>query len=1180
MRYTIKKLLFLSLILTSSLQTFSQTSQQTTESLKRLVYPYPKKISIQNNYYALASKPEIKRWIDEKFKKNEFDTLKSTRKSKFKFFARKKSSLNRKYSSDLLSYLRKNPVVFIGNVEINTTFDIIPPLDALPDGDYVQYFDTVLLVNEQKKIKACSNRIAASFSLKNNLLHGEVVIFNFFGDTLKHGFYENGLKTGFWKFTNFNYSSELYKNQKQFFKKHKHLSNIQEVSTYVYKLGVRQGAYLKTKLYLTFKDIDTIELGEYENNLKAGNWQIYSAGRLKQKHTYTSDTTVFHRPLIRKNISVPYNYNSTWKFSSTDYYFQTPKYDYKEFVEIAFPIEKATILEEEKALSYELEKSNYTSSVNFDKFLDSLGYRYTFKKYERFYLNGQKMFAFNKDVNQNINIDTVFWYNGKPFDVVVYDTNTMKYIHSTYDLEGKLYKSIQYAKDGKFEKFILDANPEKTIILDGLTYQKEERNKRYAYLISDTVDIMQHKDSVIISCFKDTLAYDNILNKVFYPRDRTLKVTENAASGRIRFSKEIQFNEDMRSYTGTMVFQNGPLKTVTIFSGTTQEEIKDTLWYLNEVSNLEHANQVNDFYYEDQKYTGEIYLNLGVKKFKIEKTKKGLIINLPIFKSNYASFKKSINAYYQFKNGKKVRNKAYIDMHSANNFDANISIRDFSQMFDILYQNEIYFHDKINKQIYSKMINGKLEGLTITRNLKRGINAEISFKNGELDGICKQYAYVNAFDFELDSMPRKDVYYLNKEKHYKNNLFHGPYKEYYWHGGIKESSNFLNGQLEGEYYKKNKYLYSKSNFKNGLIDGYYQTYITLQNKAPFLLFDLNFQDGRLNGESKTYHVSGSLAKKGFFLDGKPIEDYEAYDTLGFKFQYVKFKYGYPVLEKIYEENKLSIEYEYDWRDSAYFNIEDFTQTQSLDRLASALGLDQERYSKKYYGRPSLIVKKKLSYDLTKYYGNDTIARTGTIVDGKKSFCWKYYNYFGEFLYEIEYFDTIIQLNDSVSFSVKGKMTDYDSLGKKLSESYLIEKIEKFDCSHTDHYEIRQFWTIWEANDSLHRMNGYTKNYYDNGVLQSEGMMRDGLPIGVWKFYDTYGKLNQVGNYVQGKRDGRWLSGDLGKSKFMGDICLNPNLPNVEEILKEKESQLDIKVVIYKFGQFISEQSYFIDLKKL
>jgi hypothetical protein len=171
------------------------------------------------------------------------------------------------------------------------------------------------------------------------------------------------------------------------------------------------------------------------------------------------------------------------------------------------------------------------------------------------------------------------------------------------------------------------------------------------------------------------------------------------------------------------------------------------------------------------------------------------------------------------------------------------------------------------------------------------------------------------------------------------------------------------------------------------------------------------------------------------------------------------------------------------------------------------------------------------------------------------------------------------LNDSISFKSKGVLTELSASGEPLYEAYIIEKFEKYDCSHTDHYEIRQFYTIWEASDTLHRMNGYVKNYYDNGVIQSEGEYKDGLPIGFWKYYDPYGKLNQYGQYTSGKRNGRWLSGDLSKTKYLGDICLNPNLPDLEKEIKYRENLLDITITNFKMGKSLNKQFYDINMNR-
>jgi hypothetical protein len=140
-------------------------------------------------------------------------------------------------------------------------------------------------------------------------------------------------------------------------------------------------------------------------------------------------------------------------------------------------------------------------------------------------------------------------------------------------------------------------------------------------------------------------------------------------------------------------------------------------------------------------------------------------------------------------------------------------------------------------------------------------------------------------------------------------------------------------------------------------------------------------------------------------------------------------------------------------------------------------------------------------------------------------------------------------------------------------------MEKYDCAHTDHYEIRQFYTTWEADESLGRMNGFVQNFYDNGVLQNEGRMKDGLPQGLWKYYDPFGKLNLMGMFHQGKRDGRWLSGDLAEKKYLGEICLNPNLPNLEKEKKIRENLLDVTIINYQLGKALNKQFYDLNLNK-
>lgn len=52
-------------------------------------------------------------------------------------------------------------------------------------------------------------------------------------------------------------------------------------------------------------------------------------------------------------------------------------------------------------------------------------------------------------------------------------------------------------------------------------------------------------------------------------------------------------------------------------------------------------------------------------------------------------------------------------------------------------------------------------------------------------------------------------------------------------------------------------------------------------------------------------------------------------------------------------------------------------------------------------------------------------------------------------------------------------------------------------------------------------NGYNKFYYDNGILSSEGTMRDGKPDGYWKTYFDNGKIKSEGNRINFQLDSTW-----------------------------------------------------------
>ncbi len=61
-----------------------------------------------------------------------------------------------------------------------------------------------------------------------------------------------------------------------------------------------------------------------------------------------------------------------------------------------------------------------------------------------------------------------------------------------------------------------------------------------------------------------------------------------------------------------------------------------------------------------------------------------------------------------------------------------------------------------------------------------------------------------------------------------------------------------------------------------------------------------------------------------------------------------------------------------------------------------------------------------------------------------------------------------------------------------------------------------------SQDTLTIRNGYQKFYYKNGIISSEGLMKNGQPDGYWKSYFENGKLKSEGNRKNFELDSLWI----------------------------------------------------------
>ncbi len=1155
--------------------------------------------------------------------------------------------------------VRKNPYPLLQQ-RFRENDDLTPVLDPIPDGQYVQFYEPMCIIDEKGRCKNPDEEeriVAGYFTIKNNLLEGEAKWVDFQGNVLKQGKFVNGSKEGEWKYEYRFLYYAIEKDQAELYIERGYPDLDTVVEYYTYRKGAKQGHYRKYE-----NSAFPTEEGDYENGEETGTWISRLVGytgqgsnrklnrnndKITTQYTYETNDSLLRNPIwIRKDLA------SFYGADMEQFNFYGAKYGLpnlpQDLYRVAFPVEEDLELEEEtegapydmdyyeEDMYYEGEYEEgyyeeemygeyYGGGFGYDMFsaelydpsdekykmrgllLDSIGGfpKYT-GVYEEFYPNGQLAFRYNFEDGNLVLEDTIFWDNGKPFDVITEVPDSNQYLRSIYDYDGKLYEEIAYDSKGDFIRIQNSLQVTKKYILDGFEAELALYGSYYLYDKDDTLGKSELTQPLVL--FRSWAEADSsMLFSISYsPEDRRLTSQGYSVMKNEMSFEEKTFSENFESWTGKKYTRFGNLELERTSSGSYLEYYDSDSIPIRNIRADERFSVASQYELkkDGQLYTGPVELKLNQKKLSMSKS--GLELSLPSSKYTSKKLTKDIKRYRSKGKTKYPIEMSFLD---ATELESDLSSYVFREFFSSslgrffnssgLYYDE-YYDERVKKRdmpaqlttVEGYMLDGKPHGLWTGYDQFGKKFVEVSYVNGEASGELIEYEYAEPVDEDnfmymeygyenvlTDSFPEKKVHFVSYRSQFLNGKENGESVGYTWYGDVISRTNYVDGFMDGMSMERNKLATTFASYKYGSPDGYVRTYLTLPKKDSILLYNLNFQDGVLQGESKAFHTNGQLAKRGFFLDGRPIEDYEAYDSLGFKYHYVKFQYSFPVEEKIWEENQLSVRYLFKWEDSIYFEPRDITTSQSLDAVIAELGLGGDYFERPYYGRPSLVNKNYIEYHMTKYYPNDTISRDGDLNEGRKIGCWRYYSYNGELLYEVDYKDSIIVVNDSVKFKSKGVLTDFNANGDPLYEAYVIEMSSKYDCSHSDHYEVRQLYTRWEANDSIGRMNGYVQNFYDNGTLQNEGRMKDGLPDGVWKYYDPYGKLNQYGVYVLGKRDARWLSGDLSKTKYLGDICLNPNLPDLEDEMRYRENLLDIKITNYSLGKALNTQYYDINMNQ-
>lgn len=834
--------------------------------------------------------------------------------------------------------------------------------------------------------------------------------------------------------------------------------------------------------------------------------------------------------------------------------------------------------------------------------IDSLGYQFLVTKYENFYPNGQLKFKFELQDGRLSKEEPIFWDNGNIASEINYNNECSCYEEKIYSYDGELQTHRQHSMAGKLLRSIKDEygvtpmelTKANRIYRDQGTYlQYYNNNFEYEELTEKTI--------ISESLFKSDSSSHELIT--LDPKTRCYTNHVNLSDGISFIHYELFFDSLYENCTGTKHIKFGNLECKKEFSGSIKNQIPQVIRNLpNPQKNIRFVSamsftfqMLSQWTYNGKPFDGKLNLVLNATEFSIRGTSKKVTIyhdesaraDLLIYsdllgelfyetfndgyyqKINYKTVSKVVGNFEKGVQNKKwtlfnYKNQKLFDTQLKRGYYAGKTYRMTWPFQATAYQpikpTNISYPTKPKWHLVS-IINQNdsvLDGPSIHFNWKGDTTSWINYRNG----IKQGQALENAIGYNL--MIRNN---------YTNDSLHGVCYALNEQHDTLLLQTYTRGKLHGRFVFRTDSTLEIKNYLNNVTHGERVVYSLSKEKKSGLIYH-EISDAPSNQKVvETYYKNGGLWQKTKFIAPLIYDYFEEFDSLGYLSKKTILSDYFVKRHEIWNQNILKMSYDFPLQDSLIFNLVNDNEGKYLLLYNGELTNYLPDFKRKWKGSMNLRYG---SMFFTKYNSNASVKTQGTLLNGKKSGNWNYFDSEGKLLYQVDYFDTIIHVDDSLIFNAVGIYFDLNQSGEILSKSYIIELNEQFDCSHDEHYEIRTLYTFWEKESSAKQRNEYRKWYYDNGSLQSEGQMKKGLPTGIWKYYSPDGTLSQVGRFVNGKREGRWLFGDLGKVAYIGDFCIDPNTPKLEQVIKEQENTLRIHLRYYEKGKILSNNYFVVD----
>ena len=996
---------------------------------------------------------------------------------------------------------------------------------------------------------------------------------------------------------------------------------------YNYNLGVKEGAY--------FHSLNKIILsqGNYKNDMPSGEWFFYNwkLHKPKSKFKYDIENRILiehfkvndellngNSPVIRLNYeNLPVNHDNSSKHYDPFYYNNKNRKEIMPtFLNNSFNFYYRLFVKNESKLFNVLIPFNGGGQYIHYNNIYTNYYTFNFNEYERYYPNGQLFLKF-KTVNGNLERenDTIFRENGLPMNIVNYFDDRKEYEQKFIDTLGNLEQHILFNAQGHQIKILFPAELTVKIdtmrIIEGNTYIAEEnyqyniKNEIKTYRLNDEISL-KDQDSVYLTGKYDEKTSSIISKTTYFPKKHKGTITKTIEEKFAYLNAIFQLDTILKTNNyseiitmGQLSFRYSKKDTLNVNNcyysnynkliDTSNQQIKYNSYYLD-LADFNNSKNGSTLFYRNKPFTGNLFLHLHSSFQKVIKTTTGIHIYLSK-KENHEVLLNQLLRPLTYYIPTKITKET---LDPFNNFKESNTV----------------FPEKFYNATLIKipLKNGLFEGETTIKNGFDSILANISFTENEINGSVEIYSYYPQFRYynsngHLGFNPSEPIYFMSE----KNEFLHS--NNYHYSISFDKNNDTINignykyGRPTGINSKFTFNKITKTKYDEGLKNG--KEIICDSNHI--VLADLNYENNELNGEAFFYFTSGSLFQKAKFKNGKLIDSLFVYKLDKTLDKIILYDTNYFQKEMIFQNGKAVKEVTNNTtqvRSLIYcVNTSNSQPNDSTITTEVCMFYEQNRYPNPYNklihshfteeqfnNSPYKTIAAVSEYfsDLipleidcyTKEFDeNGKILKEGAF--GKSKFhsysaikigLWKY-NPPYQNSYTVFYHDTLVKINDSLSFNSKGIFTDLDAAGIPISKRHIIEDQQLYNCGQNETYDINTYYVIYEKDSSQHLINGFVKYYYTNGVKQSEGINKNGLPTGIWKYYNDNGSLREIGRYINGEKHGRWLSGDLSKFAYLGDVCLDMKNPEQEELQKILENRLRINETYFENGK-ITLRNYF------